>query len=179
LRTAVLLIVGRYSSEATYDQLLSRIPQALTQEEKRLLLRALSIALDPELVRKTLTRLLTDSEPPTVAACVLKSLAAQGEHPEIAWEFVTNHIEELQRRFGAACRNRLVSVCASGFADERHANDVVDFFKKNLPEDAIPSAEKTAELIRFRAKLKARELPVIDKWIEAKSGNVAGRGDGT
>jgi aminopeptidase N len=179
LRTPVLLIVGRYSSDTTYDQLLSRIPQALTQEERRLLLRALSIALDPELVRKTLTYLLTDSEPPAAAARAIESLAAQGEHPEIAWEFATKHLEELRRRFGAAGRNRLVSACATGFADERHANDVVDFFKENLPGDAIPSAEKTAELIRLRAKLKARELPVIDKWIEAKAGNVARRGDGT
>ena len=179
LRTPVLLIVGRYSSDTTYDQLLSRIPQARSQEERRLLLRALSIALDPELVRKTLAYLLTDSEPPAAAARALESLAAQGEHPEIAWEFATSHLEELQRRFGTARRNRLVSACASGFVDERHANDVVNFFKENLPVDAIPSAEKTAELIRFRAKLKARELPMIDKWIEAKSGNVAGRGDGT
>ena len=178
LRTPVLLIVGRYSSDTTYDQLLSRIPQARSQEERRLLLRALSIALDPELVRKTLAYLLTDSEPPAAAARALESLAAQGEHPEIAWEFATSHLEELQRRFGTARRNRLVSACASGFADERHANDVVNFFKENLPVDAIPSAEKTAELIRFRAKLKAKELPMIDKWIEAKSGNVARRGDG-
>jgi aminopeptidase N len=179
LRKPVLLIVGRYSSDTTYDQLRSRIPQALTQEERRLLLRALSIALDPELVQKTLTYLLTDNEPPAAAAGAIESLAAQGEHPEIAWEFATNHLEELQRRFGAARCNRLVSACASGFADERHANDVVDFFKENLPADAIPSAEKTAELIRFRAKLKARELPVINKWIEAKSGNVARRGNGS
>jgi aminopeptidase N len=179
LRAPVLLIVGRYSSDTTYEQLLSRIPQALTQEERRLLLRALSIALDPELVRKTLTYLLTDSEPPATAAREIESLAAQGEHPEIAWEFATNHLEELQRRFGAARRNRLLSACASGFTDERHANDVIDFFKENITGDAIPSAERTAEVIRFRAKLKARELPVIDKWIEAKSGSVARRGDGS
>ena len=177
LRTPVLLIVGRYSSDTTYDQLLSRIPQAQTQEERRLLLRALSIALDPELVRKTMTYLLTDSEPPAAAAHALESLATEGDHPEIAWEFVTKHLDELQRRFGAARRNRLVLACASGFADQRHANDLIDFSKENLPGDAIPSAEKTAELIQFRAKLKAKELPVIDKWIEAKSGNVARRGD--
>jgi len=179
LRTPVLLIVGRYSSDITYAQLLSRIPQALTQEERRLLLQAISIALDPELVRKTLTYLLTDSEPPGAAALAIENLAAQGEHPEIAWEFAKKHFDEMQGRFGAARRDRLVSACARGFADERHANDLVDFFKENLPGDAILSAEKTAELIRFRAKLKARELPVIDKWIEGKSGNVARRGDGS
>jgi aminopeptidase N len=179
LRTAVLLIVGRYSSDTTYDQLLSRIPQARTQEERRLLLRALSTALDPELVRKTLTYLLTESEPPAAAARAFESLAAQGERPEIAWEFVKNHLEELQKRFGTARRNRLVSACASGFADEQHANDVIDFFKENLPGNAIPLVEKTAELIRFRAKLKAKELPMIDKWIGAKSGTMARRGDGS
>jgi aminopeptidase N len=175
----VLLIVGRYSSDTTYDQLLSQIPQAKTQEERRLLLRALSAPLDPALVRRTLSYLLTDTEPGTAEMRAFESLAAQGEHPEIAWEFVTSHLEELQKRFGAARRNRLISACASAFADEQRANDVLGFFKENLSGEAIPSAEKTAELIRLRAKLKARELPVIDKWIEAKSGNVARRGDGS
>jgi aminopeptidase N len=178
LRASVLLIVGRYSSDAIYDELLSRIDQAATLEEKRLLRRALSAPLDPGLVRRTLAYLLTNSEPLDVTARAFESLATQGEHPEIAWDFAITHLEEMQRRFGALRRNRLISTCASGFTDEQHANDVIDFVKGNLPQDAIQLAEKTAELIRFRAKLKARELPVIDKWIETKAGAVARRGDG-
>jgi aminopeptidase N len=178
LRASVLLIVGRYSSDAIYDQLLSVIDQAPTFEEKRLLLRALSAPLDPPLVRKTLAYLLTNGEPPAAAARAFESLATQGEHPEIAWDFATTHLEEMQRRFGALRRNRLISTSASGFTDEQRANDLIEFVKSNLPKDAIQLAEKTAELIRLRAKLKARELPAIDKWIETRSGAVARQGDG-
>ena len=53
----------------------------------------------------------------------------------------------------------------------------VDFFKNNLSQDAIQLAEKAAVIIRFRAQLKAKELPVIDKWIETKSGGVTHRGE--
>jgi aminopeptidase N len=177
LRPSVLVIVGRYSSDAIYEQLLSMIDQAATFEEKRLLLRALSAPLDPELVRRTLAYLLTKSEPPAAAARAFENLATQGEHPEIAWDFLTTHLDEMQKRFGALRLNHLILACASGFTDEQHAKDVIEFVKGNLSQDAIPTAEKTAELIRRRAKLKARELPVIDKWIETKSGAVARRGE--
>jgi hypothetical protein len=69
----------------------------------------------------------------------------------------------------------MIAACSSAFADEPRANDVIDFFKNNLSQDAIQLAEKAAEIIRFRAKLKAKELPVIDKWIETKSGAVTPR----
>ncbi|HEV3211012.1 MAG TPA: M1 family metallopeptidase [Chthoniobacterales bacterium] len=176
LRAPVLLIVGRYSSDSTYDQLLSMIPQASTLEEKGVLLRALSAPLDPGLVRKTLTTyLLSDSEPPAAAARVFESVATQGEHPEITWDFATSHLQEMQRRLGTVRCNRMIAACSSAFADEPRANDVIDFFKNNLSQDAIQLAEKAAEIIRFRAKLKAKELPVIDKWIETKSGAVTPR----
>jgi aminopeptidase N len=168
LRACVLLIVGRYSSGSTYDQLRSMIPQALTLEEKDVLLRALSAPLDPGLVRKTLTYLLDDGEPPAAAARAFESLATQGEHPEIAWDFATSHLDEMQRRFGTPLRDRLIAACSSASADEQRANDVIDFFKNNLSPDAAQLGEKAAEIIRFRAKLKAKELPVIDKWIESK-----------
>jgi len=171
LQAPVLLIVGRYSSGSTYDQLLSMIPQALTLEQKGVLLHALSAPLDPGLVRKTLAYFLSDCEPPAAAARAFESVATQGDHPEIAWDFATNHLEEMQKRFGTVRRDRLLAECASAFADEQRANDVIDFFKNNLAQDAIQLAEKAAEIIRFRAKLKAKELPVIDKWIEERKGN--------
>jgi hypothetical protein len=73
--------------------------------------------------------------------------------------------------------NRLIAACSSAFADEHRANDVIDFFKNNLSQDAIQLAEKAAAIIQFRAQLKAKELPVIDKWIETKSGGVTHRGE--
>jgi aminopeptidase N len=170
LRGPVFLIVGRYSSDATYDQLLSLVDRAATLEEKRLLLRALSVPLDPGLVQKTLLYLLTSSVPPAAAARAFESLAAQGEHPEIAWGFATTNLEEIQERFGVLRRNRFISASASGFTDEEHANKMIDFFRGNFPKEVSQEAEKTAELIRFRAKLKAKELPVIDRWIETKVG---------
>ena len=178
LRAPVMLIVGRYSSDLTYDQLLSAIPRAATIEEKQLLLRAISIPLDPGLVNRTLNYLLTNSESIATATQAFESLAIQGEHPEIAWEFATSRLKEMQNRFGALRRDRLISMCASGFEDEKRASDVIDFFRSNLAQDTMPLAEKAAELIRFRAKLKARELPGIDKWLETKSGTVARRGGG-
>jgi aminopeptidase N len=171
LRAPVFLIVGRYSSDATYDELLSLVNRAATLEEKRLLLRALSVPLDPGLVQKTLEYLLANSLPPAAAASAFESLADQGEYPEIAWRFATTHLEAMQKRFGLLRSNRLVSASASGFTDEEHANETIAFFRSNFSWEASQAAENTAELIRFRARFKAKELPVIDRWIAAKVGS--------
>jgi hypothetical protein len=40
------------------------------------------------------------------------------------------------------------------------------FCKANLPADVWKDVEKSAERIRFKAKLKQRELPRIDPWIQ-------------
>jgi hypothetical protein len=77
----------------------------------------------------------------------------------------------MQKRFGLLRSNRLVSASASGFTDEEHANETIAFFRSNFSWEASQAAENTAELIRFRARFKAKELPVIDRWIAAKVGS--------
>jgi len=170
LRAPVLLVVARYSSESTYEQLLAMVPGAPTFEEKQLLLRALSGTLEPALTKRTLLYLLSGSETPALVAQTFESLSEQGEHPEIAWEFLKSHAEELQKRLGAYRFNELMLRSASRFSDESHAADVSDFIQNHLPSESKPFAERASESIRFREKLKTRELPVIDKWIGLKAG---------
>jgi hypothetical protein len=41
----------------------------------------------------------------------------------------------------------------------------LSFTKSKFSETGAKEAENAANLISFRAKLKARELPAIDKWV--------------
>ena len=54
LRSPVTVIVGRYSSQTVYDELLSMVDKARISEERRTYLRALSAALDPGLAQRDL-----------------------------------------------------------------------------------------------------------------------------
>jgi aminopeptidase N len=174
LRSPVTAIVGRYSSRAVYDELLSMADSARTPEQKRSYLRALSAALDPDLARQTLEYLLSDRVMPGDACQALEDLATEGEHPAIAWEFVTTHFKEVQQRMGLDRRNRLVWSIAGGFTEDSRADELVAFAKAYLTPGAMPEVEDTANLIRFRAKLKAKTLPVVDDWVKTRVGAAPG-----
>jgi len=168
LRSPVTAIVGRYSSQTVYEELLSMADRAQTAEEKRTYLRALSAALDPELTHKTLEYLMSDHVMPGDACRALENLATEGEHPAIVWEFAATHLNEMQQRFGLFRRNRLLSSIAAGFMDDPRADELIAFARSYLAPVAIRELEDSANLIRFRAKLKAKTLPAIDEWIKMK-----------
>jgi aminopeptidase N len=165
LRSAVTHIVGRYSSQTTYEQLTELMANAEKTEDRRMYLHALSAVLDPDLAKKTLELLLTSAVAPADASRTFEYLSTEGEHPEIAWEFATQHFDELQTRFGFFRLNRLLPVIAEGFTDESRATELLSFAKSKFSETGAKEAENAANLISFRAKLKARELPAIDKWV--------------
>ncbi len=168
LRSPVTIIVGRYSSQPVYDELLSMADTAQTAEENRMYMRALSAALDPELAHKTLEYLMSDHVMPGDACRALENISTEGEHPTIVWDFATTHLTEMQQRFGLFRRDRLLSSIAAGFIDDPRADELVAFARSNLGSVAIREAEDSANLIRFRAQLKAKTLPAIDEWVKMK-----------
>jgi aminopeptidase N len=168
LRAAVTVIVGRYSSRTVYEELLSMADSSRTAEQKRTYLRALSAALDPDLARQTLEYLISDRVMPGDACRAFEDLASEGEHPAIAWEFVITHFKEMQQRLGLDRRNRLLSSIAGEFTEGSRADELVAFAKAYLTSGVMPEVEDTANLIRFRAKLKAKTLQAIDGWVKTR-----------
>jgi len=168
LRSAVIAIVGRYSSQTVNRELLSMAGNTRSVEEKRMYLRALGAALDPELAQETLQYLVSDKVKPGDASLVLESFAVEGEHPDIAWSFAIAHLKQMQVRFGSLGETRLLSLIATGFTDNQRADEVLAFAQSNLPPAAFRELENSTNEIRFKIKLKTKTLPAIDDWIKAK-----------
>jgi aminopeptidase N len=173
LRPAVIRIVGRYSSPATYDTLVKLATESPTSEERRMYLHALGAVLDPDLALRSVEFLMSKNVSPGDAMRILDEQANQGEHPEIVWKYATTHLKEIRQRFGLLAWNRLVPVIAGGFADDEHADELVRFAKDNLPAQGQREADNAANRIRFRAQLKTRELPKIDEWIATKASQLS------
>jgi aminopeptidase N len=169
LRSAVLAIVGRYSSQIVHRELLSMAENTRSAEEKRMYLRALGAALDPELARETLQYLVSDKVHPRDASQVFEQVAAEGEHPDLAWSFAVDHLKEMRDRFGLPGQSRLLASIATGFTDNQRADEILAFGQANFPPPALRELEISLATIRFRAKLKAKILPAIEDWIKAKS----------
>jgi aminopeptidase N len=168
LRSAVIAIVGRYSSQTVSRELLSMAAKTLSIDDKRMYLRALGAALDPEIARDTLQYLLSDQVKPGDASLALEYFAAEGEHPDIAWSFAVAHWQEMQERFGLLRQTQVLSSIARAFTDDQRADEISAFAQANLPPPALRQVENAVHEIRFNAKLKAKTLPAIEDWIKAK-----------
>jgi aminopeptidase N len=166
LRPAVIRIAGCYSSPTDYEILLRLAEESPTSEERRMYLRALSAVRDPELAQRSVEFFISKHVAPGDAGRALEEEAL--EHPEIVWTYATTHLKQMQQRFGFFRWNRLLPNIAAGFTDSERADELVRFAQQNLPAQGQREADNAANLIRFCADLKKRELPKIDRWVATK-----------
>lgn len=154
--------VGRYADAETYQLLAALGAKALTTEEKLRYYTALESALEPTLADKTLALTLSDEPlPPNVSLRILPHVAGDGEHLAQTWAFAKLHGDVLAKKVGSRYINRLFPDVVSSSADPAIADDLEAYVKANLPPDSLTRAHRTADAIRFRAKLKARLLPQL------------------
>jgi aminopeptidase N len=168
LRGPVLLIVGRYASRETYDRLHALARAALTTEEKRRAYAAMQVVQDPALVRETLALSLGHEMSVSESTRNPARVATEGDHPDLAWDFARQHLDDLMQQTTFFGRNVYLPRLMNGFSDAVRADELEDFVRKNLPAGAFAEAAKTADLIRHLAAVKKRELPGIDAWVKAR-----------
>jgi hypothetical protein len=129
-------------------------------------LRALSAVRDPELAQRSVEFFISKHVAPGDAGRALEEESL--EHPEIVWTYATTHLKLMQQRFGFFRWNRSLPNIATGFTDSERADELVRFAQQNLPAQGQREADNAANLIRFSAELKKRELPKIDRWVATK-----------
>ena len=102
---------------------------------------------------------------PAEAIAAFERVAVGAGHAVLAWDFAKEHLDELRTRWSPAYLNRLFPSIAAGLNDEHRADELVQLTKEELPPEAMPDAENTANLIRARAGLKT-QLPAIDAYAQ-------------
>jgi aminopeptidase N len=170
LRPPVLRIVGRCADQKTYDAIHKLALAAGGTEDRQMYYRAMTGALDTNLARATLALSLTNETSPQEATALVREVAHNGGHPALAWEFFRQHSRELLGRVDSFERNNYVPSILDAFSDAARADELEAYVKKNLPRAALAKSREAAEAIRFKADLKTRELPAIDKWVAAPRG---------
>jgi hypothetical protein len=137
-------------------------------EQKRALYSALVSARNPALASQTLSLSLTDELVASDAARLVQRVAHEGEQPELAWAFARAHLDALLAKLPDFAANHYVPGIFEGFDDDARAAELETFARKNLPPVAESGVARAADNIRFQAEFKARALPEIDAWWQAR-----------
>jgi aminopeptidase N len=164
LREPVFYVVGSYSDRETFEQLHGLARQSQNTEEKHQFYRAMQGALDPKLAEENLKIALLDELPPEEAAFSLFGVAGSGEHAELTWKFAQQHMKELTSKLASFSKGAYVPGLLGMFSETTRADELEAYSKRNLPAEDQPEVAKAAEQIRFKAALKQREMPKIDRW---------------
>ncbi|MEN3370458.1 MAG: hypothetical protein V7609_2601 [Verrucomicrobiota bacterium] len=165
IRATVFEVIGRYADAKTWETLHQLGLKTKSIEEKGNFYRAMAMALDPELAKKTLALSLGDELPASRATRLVRDVSIAAEQPELAWEFAQAHHKELDAKLDALGRIRFASNVMRGFSDEPRAAELETYAQKNSPAGMGSDVRKAAEEIRFRADLKRRLIPEIKQWI--------------
>ncbi len=168
LRETVLNLAGRYANPDTYAQLHRLAIAAISAEEKEELYGAMQHALDPALARETLALTLGDQLPVTIRNWNIASVARNGEHIDLAWDFTKTHAAELLAPLAAYGANSYLARVVQNSSDPRLATELEALSLELRGETSLPEARKISGLIRLRAEIKAREVPGLLVWLRTQ-----------
>jgi len=165
LRPSVLAVVGHYADEKTWNKLHELGLKTTSIEEKQNYYSALSEAIDPRLVKKTLPIALTEELPTSRALFLVPAVARDSGHPDIAWEFAKANMKTLLAKTDAAGANRYAASLFTFFSEDSRTDELKSYAKANLPPASVPDVAKVVDEVQFRAEFKKRLAPQLNTWI--------------
>ena len=165
LRDAVTHIVGITADRATYDTLLALARKSRVTNERLRYYFAAASARDVSLARATLTLALTDEVPGTIVTGLINSVAASGEQPDLAWDFLQKNYDALLAKQGPQFRDEFIANFMTNFSDDGHAAELAAFAPVQATSGGRVMTARATEAIAISADLKARALPAVDAWI--------------
>src|SRR5437762_1527162 len=168
LRPSVLAVVGHYADDKTWNKLHELGLKTTSIEEKQNYYSALSEAIDPRLVKKTLPIALTEELPTSRAVFLVPAVARDSGHPDIAWEFAAANMKTLLAKTDAAGANRYAPSLFTFFSDDSRADELKSYAKTNLAPASAPDVAKVVDEVQFRTEFKKRLAPELNTWIEQK-----------
>jgi aminopeptidase N len=170
LRDPVTHLVGISADRASYDTLLALARKSTVTNERLRYYYAAASARDATLARATLALTLTDELPNSIVGGVINAVAASGEQPDLAWEFVQQNFDALAARQGPSFRDAFVASFMTNFSDDAHAAELKRFAPAQASSGGRVMTARALETIAISADLKTRALPAVDAWIKASNG---------
>jgi aminopeptidase N len=167
LRETVLHLAGRQADSALWERLHALAKKTADTDQKQILYGALAAARDPALAARALAISLAQEMPAKSSSRLVGQIAADGEHPELAWEFALKHMEALLALCSAGDANEYMARLCRNFTDPARADELDALTRSSLPAAALRPASIAIDDIRFKGEFKARILPDLAAWLKS------------
>ena len=169
LADAAVALATAKGDTAMYEKLLRVGKSATDPDMKEAALRALTRFEAPELMMRTLLYAVSDEvrnqDSWTLIALLLERRATQ----DLAWEFVQQHWDAIERKATESSRERIVEA-AGAFCTVERRDEVASFFAAHPVEGAERPLAKSVDSINDCIHLRAAQEPELRAWLAAHGG---------
>ena len=165
IRGIVFRLAAKTSGRAEYDAMWQLRSDTPLQEEKVRFLYGLTSFEDRGLLEETLERSLGDEVRVHDTVSVITLVAGNTLGRDLAWQFLKDNWDELDRRYGEGgfAIMRLVGI-ASAFTTLDMHDDVERFFADNPAPGAARTISQALERIRLNAAWLERNRDELENW---------------
>ena len=166
LRRVVFSLAAKRADRSIYDEMWRLYSGVSLQEEKVRLLIGLCNFEDPDLLKETLRRSLSEEVRLHDTITAVVSVANNRLGRELAWEFLKTNWSELDRRYGEGGFGlmNLVSITGGFTTPEKH-EDVESFFTEHPAPAAERTLRQSLEKIRINVAWLERNRDDLANWL--------------
>lgn len=162
-RRVILSIAARNADEKTWERLREFARRTADTIERERYFGLLATAADAGLAKRALELTLT-SEIAATTRPTMVSLASD-LHPELAFDFATNHYDEVKTWLEPTTQNRFFPDLISKGMNEDLIAQLNAFAEKHIPATALRATQVSASQIALNASVRTKRLPETFTWL--------------
>jgi puromycin-sensitive aminopeptidase len=161
---AVIAVLAHTGDAGRYEDFLRRFRSASTPQEEQRYLYALAGFREPELIRQTLGRAVNGEIRTQDAPFVVRSMLVSVDGRELAWDFVKQHWDTMDRLYPKHGMRRLAEG-VTGLATPALEADVTRFFAEKKPQFGGKVLAQYLEQLHVAVVLRQRETAALQGYL--------------
>jgi len=163
LRQSVLTTAAFNADDRIWGQLHTLAKTTNDTLQKNEYYTLLGVAQDKELAQRSLALTLTGEAPITVRPSIAAAVA--NWYPEMAFDFVVAHFDQFNAMLEPNSRSEYEVNMAGNSSNLAMVPKARAYAKAHIPPTARQTAVKAEAAITFYARIRAKYLPDIDRWL--------------
>ncbi len=99
---------------------------------------------------------------------LISAVASQGEHRDLAWNFVKANFDALAAKLGPSFQDNFPASLLTNFTDAAHAEELANFAPAHATSGGRITAARAYERIMTAADFSAQQLPAVNEWVKRR-----------